>query len=147
MREAVGFRGMVYLRVFRGEHTIRGLCQKNRIVESGKELLSKLVVGNGQPVTHLGIGTGTDVVQNNDTTLGSEQFRQAILSTQRQGRTVEHTAKFIGNWSAMVTEAGLFNASGLDNGEMLSRALLDNPVTKNAGEGLEIVWILEAVDI
>jgi hypothetical protein len=50
---------------------------------------------------------------------------------------------FKGGWAGTIREAGLFNASGLNNGEMFSRVVLDEPLEKTSALEVAVDWAVE----
>ena len=112
----------------------------NTIVTAGKNDIASLITGAGSVMTHMAVGTGSTGVDPTDTTLETENDRNALSVSG--GAPSTNTIVYTGVWAAgdgtaAITEAGLFSASS--GGTMLARTVF-SAVNKGAGDILTITW-------
>ena len=112
----------------------------NTIVTAGKNDIASLITGAGSVMTHMAVGTGSTGVDPTDTTLETENDRNALSVSG--GAPSANTIVYTGVWAAgdgtaAITEAGLFSASS--GGTMLARTVFST-VNKGAGDILTITW-------
>lgn len=119
----------------------------NIIPTVGRELIANQLTAasptNTPRVTHVALGSGTNVPANGDTTLQTEVYRNTAASRTN----VSNVAYVTGFFSAVETtgtyrEVGLFcNGTGtVDTGVLLSRVAVN--ITKSASETLTLDWTL-----
>ncbi len=91
------------------------------IVDSGlQHMADQMAEQNQTAMSHLAVGTGTNVPGATDTTLQTELSRVALTSVVRADKKVTYTATFgPGVGTGALTEAGIFNATS--SGDMLTR--------------------------
>lgn len=94
----------------------------------------------GGAMSHMAVGTGGGAAAAGDTTLTTENDRNALTSRTDSGAVVT----YVGTWSAgdataALTEAGIFNAGAA--GTMLARVLF-SVINKGAADTLVITWTL-----
>lgn len=111
----------------------------NLIVTRGKEMIADhMVNGSVAVVGWMAVGTGAAAPVVGDSTLGTEVFRKALLTSTTVGNVVIEEAFFdAGEGTANLAEAGLFNAAG--SGDMLARANI-GPYNKGASDKLTVRW-------
>ena len=86
----------------------------NTIVTAGKNDIASLITGAGSVMTHMAVGTGTTSVAAGDTTLGTENDRNALSVSG--GAPSTNTIVYTGVWAAgdgtaAITEAASINSS------------------------------------
>lgn len=113
-----------------------GLYQVAKVLSSSEDLAN-------DAFSHMGIGTGNTAPAAGNTDLETiAGVKQALSARTWSTNTVTFTATFAaGNGTGNITEAGIFNDGALATGDMLSRSTFA-AVTKNAGDALDISWIL-----
>lgn len=112
----------------------------NLIVTVGKNGIADQLLASptiGKP-THMAVGTGTNAAAAGDTTLQTENDRNALTSKTRSANVVT----FVGDWAAgdataTISEAGLFDASS--SGNMYARTVFTG-IPKGASDSLTISW-------
>lgn len=125
----------------------------NTVVTLGKAQLAKSIVSgayaSSAPFGWMSIGIGSDTIVASDTTLGSEYLKYAggsVTGSTTTTTTLNDTSRWIGSFgiadTKVINEAGLFNASGLNLGSMLSRvAFADKSAI--SGDQLNITWDID----
>jgi hypothetical protein len=124
----------------------------NNIVLSGRDLVAKLFINEPiAPISHIAIGTGTNLVNPADKNLQSELFRKAInpidpsknlVNTSDNKRKVTITAELDFNEAnGALTEAGLFNNADLNDekGVMYNRVVFPT-INKTSDFKLTLIW-------
>ena len=112
----------------------------NTIVTAGKVNIAALITDAGVKMTHMAVGTGSTAVAAGDTTLETENDRNALSVSggAPSSNTIVYTAVWAaGDGTAAITEAGLFSASS--SGTMLARTVF-SAVNKGASDVLTITW-------
>lgn len=117
----------------------------NLIVLAGRNLLRDFLYDGATPtvdgLTHFAVGTGVTAATANDTTLGTEVFRDTI--TQKIKDAAKLTVKYyLASGSAngsTLTEAGIFNASAV--GTMYAR-VTHTGIAKDATISITYSWDL-----
>ena len=111
----------------------------NLVVTTGKNYVaSRMKDTTETAISHMAIGTSTTAAAAGDTTLGAEDFRNALTSTTVTANVVTYVAEFAaGEGSGAIAEAGLFNASS--GGTMLCRTVF-SVVNKGASDSMTITW-------
>ena len=117
----------------------------NLVVNGGlQEALDKLFgLGGGADFGYLAVGSDNTAPTGGDTTLGNEIARSDFDECSRSGQVVTASAWFgaseaNGTWR----ESGIFNAASA--GLMLSRALFDPVITKDATKVVQVEWLITA---
>ena len=94
-------------------------------------------------VSHIALGTGTNVPANGDTTLQTESFRNAVAS-RTNGNNIAYITGFFSATEVTGTfkEAGIFSdgSGSANSGILLSRVAID--ITKSNSETLTSDWTL-----
>ncbi len=120
------------------------LEQRNEIVDSGRTLIGRLLVGatTAVPISHLAVGTDATEPAAGDTGLGAE-----IDTVVRSAIEVEPLSEEIGlrirgqvssTTALTVSEAGLFNAKDHDTGDMYNRVAFPSPLP--VGPDLDLIF-------
>lgn len=111
----------------------------NLVVTTGKNYVaSRMKDTTETAISHMAIGTSATAAAAGDTTLGAEDFRNALTSTTVAANVVTYVAEFAaGEGSGAITEAGLFNAAS--GGTMLCRTVF-SVVNKGASDSMTITW-------
>lgn len=112
----------------------------NLITTVGKNDIADQLLASpsaGKP-THMAVGTGTNAAAVGDTTLQTENDRNALTSKTRSNNVVT----MVGDWAAgdataAITEAGIFNASS--SGDLYARAVF-SVINKGASDTLSVTW-------
>lgn len=124
------------------------VAANNSIVLTGRDLVALRFIGQGNPVSHVAVGTGAAPTDPGATAnLGTELFRKAInpinlatdLTTTNDGKrkVVLSTDLDFNEANGALTEAGLFNAAS--NGVMYNRVVFP-PVNKTLDFKLTLIW-------
>ena len=122
----------------------------NTVVTLGKSIISsRLISGAYAPTDSIGwmsIGTGSSPIAAGDTTLGTEYMRLgpgSVTGSTTTTATTNDTSQWIGSFGVdavtTVNEAGLFNASGVDLGSMLSRTTFAD-ISAISGDQINVSW-------
>jgi hypothetical protein len=140
-------RGRLGVRVIdkRGR-TVARVVRNNEIVDAGRTLIGRLLVGApaAAPISHLAVGTNGTTPTPADTGLRAE-----IGSINRAPIQVEPLTSAIGlrvsaqvssATSQAISEAGLFNAAGHGAGVMYNRVTFPSPVPVGPGLDLAFEW-------
>lgn len=135
-------RALVRDRLGRIQRIIR---KHNLVVTDGLALLTQLIQGNGEAVTHMAVGSDSTAPALSDSGLYAEFYRNTLTSTSRDGSGGATFTLYIGTNDAngnTIREAGLFNAP--DGGTMLSRVDFTSTeeVAKDSTISVEIAWDL-----
>lgn len=112
----------------------------NLVVDAGVNLLRDRILGTGNALTHMAIGTGTTAVAAGQTALTTEVVRGAFTSTTASAK--KQTIKYYLDGSTAngntLAEAGLFNAAS--TGTMYARALLASTIAKTSSKAVTFTW-------
>ena len=115
----------------------------NLVTDDGWELLAQLVHGEGDPVTHLALGTGSRAPAAGDTALQQERYRDIATNLTATGNELR-VSHFLPTTAAnghTLREIGLLNAA--TRGTLFARALLSQPITKTNRITASITWNIE----
>ena len=126
---------------------------ENTVVTLGKENIAKQVVSGAyasmNPVGWMSIGTGSETIVAGATTLGTEYMRLgpgSVTGSTTTTGTTNDTSDWIGSFgidaSQTVNEAGLFNASGVDLGSILSKTNFAD-IVAISGDQINITWDID----
>ena len=150
MNENVGIKGRLNIDVSHVDGTVENRYIPNTVVTLGKFLAARAIISGGyaapNQVGWMSIGLGSDTIDAGDTVLGSEYMRYglgSIIGSTTTTTTTNDTARWIGSFgiedTKTINEAGLFNASGLDLGSMLSRTCFDD-ISVVSGDTIKATW-------
>lgn len=122
-------------RVLRDEWT------PNKIVNTGLNLVRDLMANSNKGPTHIAVGTDNTVPLATDTVLATEVFRNLITRRFPADKKITYqlfldTGDANGN---SLVEAGIFNRSAADTGDMLSRVTFI-VITKTAAITATLTW-------
>lgn len=122
---------------------IREIEDVNMTVTDGLALLTQLLQGDGEAVTHMAVGSDSTAPSLSDSTLYAEFYRDALTSTSRDGSGGCNFTLYIGTNSAngnTIREAGLFTADA--GGTMFARVNFSSSeeVAKDSTISVEISW-------
>lgn len=113
---------------------------KNLVVTAGKNWVADRMNDANTVMTHMAVGTGTTAAAAGDTTLVTENDRNALTSTTVTGNAIAYVATWAaGDGTAALTEAGLFDAASA--GDMLARTVF-SVVNKGAADSMTITWTI-----
>lgn len=119
--------------------------QKNLITTIGKEFLLRKMAGFvSDEIALIKIGTGNTAAAVGDIDVESEADSKVLESVVVDATSLNAYVLFEMNDGAadlVIAELGLFNTSN----EMISRIVLDTPITKTASDLLAINWRLTIV--
>ena len=121
--------------------------EKNLVVNTGLNVIAERLAGVVKnPVSHMGVGTGTTAPSATDIGLEiPKSIRLVASSVVVTAGQVAITATFAGTtYAASITEAALFNALNL--GEMISRATFA-PYVLGSSDALTIVWTITFANV
>ena len=117
----------------------------NLVVTTGKSFVASRMAGSSASVmSHMAIGTDNTAAAASDTGLGSESARVALTSTTVNNNDVVYVANFAAGTpssAAVITEAGIFNASS--SGTMLCHTVF-GAISKGTSDSLTITWTVSA---
>ena len=112
----------------------------NLVVTAGKNWVAQRMNNVNTVMTHMAVGTGTTDAAAGQTTLVSENDRNALTSTTVTNNTIIYVATWAaGDATAALTEAGVFDAAS--GGDMLCRTKF-NVVNKAAADSMTITWTI-----
>ncbi len=113
---------------------------ENLVVTAGKNWVADRMNNANTVMTHMAVGTGTNAAAAGDTTLQTENDRNALTSTTVTDNAVAYVATWAaGDATAALTEAGIFDASS--SGDMLARTVF-SVVNKGAADSMTITWTI-----
>ena len=121
--------------------------EKNLVVNTGLNVIAERLAGVVKnPVSHMGIGTGTTAATATDINLEIQKAaRLAASSIVVTNSQVVITATFPGTTHAgAITEAALFNAATL--GEMISRVVFAE-YNLGSSDALTITWTITFANV
>ena len=118
-------------------------ADKNLVVTAGLELVTSRIQGVTDAVmSHMAVGTGTTAAAVGDTTLETENDRNALTTAGgvASGADITFAASWAaGDATAALTEAGIFNDA--TTGTMLARTVFP-VINKGASDTLTISWTI-----
>jgi len=113
---------------------------ENLVVTAGKNWVADRMNDVNTVMTHMAVGTGTTAAAAGNTTLVTENDRNALTSTTVTANAVAYVATWAaGDGTAALTEAGLFDAASA--GDMLARTVF-SVVNKGAADSMTITWTI-----
>ena len=113
---------------------------ENLVVTAGKNWVADRMNNANTVMTHMAVGTGTNAAAAGDTTLQTENDRNALTSTTVTTNAVAYVATWAaGDATAAITEAGIFDAAS--SGDMLARTKFD-VVNKGSADSMTITWTI-----
>ena len=113
---------------------------ENLVVTAGKNWVADRMNNANTVMTHMAVGTGTNAAAAGDTTLQTENDRNALTSTTVTNNAVAYVATWAaGDATAAITEAGIFDAAS--GGDMLARTVF-SVVNKGASDSMTITWTI-----
>ena len=113
---------------------------ENLVVTAGKNWVADRMNNANTVMTHMAVGTGTNAAAAGDTTLQTENDRNALTSTTVTANAVAYVATWAaGDATAAITEAGIFDAAS--GGDMLARTVF-SVVNKGAADSMTITWTI-----
>ena len=113
---------------------------ENLVVTAGKNWVADRMNNANTVMTHMAVGTGTNAAAAGDTTLQTENDRNALTSTTVTDNAVAYVATWAaGDATAAITEAGIFDAAS--SGDMLARTKFD-VVNKGSADSMTITWTI-----
>ena len=113
---------------------------ENLVVTAGKNWVADRMNNANTVMTHMAVGTGTNAAAAGDTTLQTENDRNALTSTTVTDNAVAYVATWAaGDATAALTEAGIFDAAS--GGDLLARTVF-SVVNKGAADSMTITWTI-----
>ena len=113
---------------------------ENLVVTAGKNWVADRMNNANTVMTHMAVGTGTNAAAAGDTTLQTENDRNALTSTTVTNNAVAYVATWAaGDATAALTEAGIFDAAS--GGDLLARTVF-SVVNKGAADSMTITWTI-----
>lgn len=112
----------------------------NLVVNTGLAFIASRMRGTTPAVMNrIAIGTGSNTPTATDTILQTELTR-ATLTSSNLGATTTFVSTFAaGVGTGSLREAGIFNATTINTGTMLSRVVFD-AINKTSTDNLTITW-------
>ena len=140
MKEYLPITGRARLRHVRKGKVLKDWTVKNLVMAAGKVLIAE-IIESAVPTrpSHLALGDSDDAVADDETTLVSEQTRDALDSTTQDENEVTYNLTHTAAGAETVKEAWIFNDAAV--GTMLCR-FLTQEVTLDNGDDLVIDWTL-----
>lgn len=143
MEESVKAKGRVVIEVRDRDGNLKLRFETNNtITDLGKShFADRLIFPPTQdPMCAMAIGTGTP----STTALGSETTRRGFKSLTSSGHSTIYTGHWDidDNFSATITEAGIFNKGAL-GGTMLCSAIISPSISKGLTDSLDITWTVK----
>jgi len=113
---------------------------ENLVVTAGKNWVADRMNDANTVMTHMAVGTGTNAAAAGDTTLQTENDRNALTSTTVTDNAVAYVATWAaGDATAALTEAGILDAAS--GGDLLARTVF-SVVNKGAADSMTITWTI-----
>ena len=113
---------------------------ENLVVTAGKNWVADRMNNANTVMTYMAVGTGTNAAAAGDTTLQTENDRNALTSTTVTNNAVAYVATWAaGDATAAITEAGIFDAAS--GGDLLARTVF-SVVNKGAADSMTITWTI-----
>ena len=113
---------------------------ENLVVTAGKNWVADRMNNANTVMTHMAVGTATTAAAAGNTTLVTENDRNALTSTTVTDNAVAYVATWAaGDATAALTEAGIFDAAS--SGDMLARTVF-SVVNKGAADSMTITWTI-----
>ena len=113
---------------------------ENLVVTAGKNWVADRMNNANTVMTHMAVGTGTNAAAAGDTTLQTENDRNALTSTTVTDNAVAYVATWAaGDATAAITEAGILDAAS--GGALLARTVF-SVVNKGAADSMTITWTI-----
>jgi len=113
---------------------------ENLVVTAGKNWVADRMNNANTVMTHMAVGTGTNAAAAGDTTLQTENDRNALTSTTVTDNAVAYVATWAaGDATAALTEAGILDAA--TGGDLLARTVF-SVVNKGAADSMTITWTI-----
>ena len=111
----------------------------NLVVTAGKNFVaSRMKDTTKAAMTHMAVGTGTTTAAASQTALVTENDRNTLTSTTVTANAIAYVCTWAaGDATAVLTEAGIFNASS--GGDMLCRTVF-SVVNKASADSMTITW-------
>ena len=110
------------------------------VVTAGKNWVADRMNNANTVMTHMAVGTGTNAAAAGDTTLQTENDRNALTSTTVTDNAVAYVATWAaGDATAALTEAGILDAAS--GGDLLARTVF-SVVNKGAADSMTITWTI-----
>ena len=111
---------------------------ENLVVTAGKNWVADRMNDANAVMSHMAVGTGTTEALVAQTTLVTENDRNALTSTTVTDNAVAYVATWAaGDATAAITEAGIFDAA--TGGDMLARTVF-SVVNKGAADSMTVTW-------
>ena len=112
----------------------------NLVVTDGKKWVADRMNNANAVMSHMAVGTGTNAAAAGDTTLQTENDRNALTSST----VTDNAIAYVGTWAAgdataALTEAAIFDAAS--SGDCLARTVF-SVVNKGANDTLTITWTI-----
>ena len=113
---------------------------ENLVVTAGKNWVADRMNNANTVMTHMAVGTGTNAAAAGDTTLQTENDRNALTSTTVTNNAIAYVATWAaGDATAALTEAGILDAA--TGGDLLARTVF-SVVNKGAADSMTITWTI-----
>ena len=113
---------------------------ENLVVTAGKNWVADRMNNANTVMTHMAVGTGTNAAAAGDTTLQTENDRNALTSTTVTDNAVAYVATWAaGDATAALTEAGILDA--VTGGDLLARTVFA-VVNQGAADRITITWTI-----
>lgn len=143
LNEQLKVKGEVFIDIIRDGQTVEQRHIPNLIVTVGKNFIASRMTGTAKSVmSHMAVGSNSTAAVAGDTTLGTELGRVSLGSATASGSTITYTATFPGGTgTGQVVEAGIFNASGANSGDMLCRTVFP-VVNKQVADTIAVTWVV-----
>lgn len=127
IRSRLNFEGLVEFKTFNVETKEERIHfrKKNKVVDDGIEVFRDLIGGTGHRPSHIGLGTGTTAVDDGDTSIETEAYRDVVTRRDQLSTGVEFQL-FLGvndGNGNTYSEAGLLQ-TGFQFGDPLDAAIL-----------------------
>ena len=116
--------------------------QPNLIVTTGQHWMAQRMIGEGDPMGYIAMGTGNETPRGTDTALTTELFRKAVNSNNgvASDNQVTYTVELAeGEATGGITEAGLFDSA--KGGILLARTTFE-VINKGPTHTLKMDWVI-----
>lgn len=138
LENTIKLTGDLTLELFRHGVSVQKTEIKNMVVDSGRNLIAKLLIGDSVSPTHIALGSGNTAPVTDQIALVSEIGTRRVFNSSY---TIDNVATFVTTFpagsSASIREAGIFNA--ITGGDMICRTSF-NTIAKTTVDSLVVTW-------